>query len=549
MDEPNWNLLPHSPAEFFGLTEPIDRKALKRAYTNLIKRYKPEQHPAEFQRIRAAYEALDSEIRYGVSQSIPKFEDTYRWGADTTEPTAEISVTSNSSQQREAPLSLSQRLDKETPQDIYQKINAKTHKSPFDFYTAAILADIVSPNDSLLFFKWLLTGLKQYPQDPALYRLLSEAFRRTTIQADNLPKLLLTVSKILSSDRYFALTEPLWDQLLSLKDWNRFQQTLIACEKNLVDHRITIRLTFYIQLLRKAIWLAPRDWCEDRFQWINQNASQLPDQLEFELEITNEIYNYLAKRDTFVRISDITAQMDQSIRAFCLETDEVSDEIHVRLQARIATAFRELHFDLSNKLQDHPSAITVWRYITEDVAYRLDINPPPLNTESLVTNTISLMRQIDQIVPYFRLRMWSFSNYLIPIFAYTIFFVIGYYIGYIERAMGFPEFLISITQGGFWVALLASIPAYFFWLLPKFIKPLLNRWIRNLMLKHYAQQWREYIGRFAVAFRCTTRELLRAIEISSEIKEADLGISQWLPYLVSEDIAIHLFMSSQRFVK
>ena len=64
--EPDWSLLPHDPVRFFGLAEGFDRRELKRSYNQLIRRFKPEKHPQEFQRIRAAHEQLDSGIRYGL---------------------------------------------------------------------------------------------------------------------------------------------------------------------------------------------------------------------------------------------------------------------------------------------------------------------------------------------------------------------------------------------------------------------------------------------------------------------------------------------------
>ena len=48
---PDWNLLPHSPEEFFGLETGYDRKDLKRKYNQFLKQFKPEKHPQEFQRI------------------------------------------------------------------------------------------------------------------------------------------------------------------------------------------------------------------------------------------------------------------------------------------------------------------------------------------------------------------------------------------------------------------------------------------------------------------------------------------------------------------
>ncbi len=51
-----------------------DAKAVKRAYFRLVKQYTPEEHPEEFQKIRAAYEALSKppeETEHGIHIPIP----------------------------------------------------------------------------------------------------------------------------------------------------------------------------------------------------------------------------------------------------------------------------------------------------------------------------------------------------------------------------------------------------------------------------------------------------------------------------------------------
>src|SRR3954471_5593366 len=81
--EPDWSLLPRDPVRFFGLAEGFDRRELKRCYNQLIRRFKPEKHPQEFQRIRAAYEQLDSGIRYGLGvQFSANSPEEYRWPDD-----------------------------------------------------------------------------------------------------------------------------------------------------------------------------------------------------------------------------------------------------------------------------------------------------------------------------------------------------------------------------------------------------------------------------------------------------------------------------------
>ncbi|KAB2935311.1 MAG: J domain-containing protein [Leptonema illini] len=62
--------LPESndPYRLLGVTRNDDRQAVKQAYARLIRQYKPEKHPAEFQRIRQAYERILSFLD-GTSQS------------------------------------------------------------------------------------------------------------------------------------------------------------------------------------------------------------------------------------------------------------------------------------------------------------------------------------------------------------------------------------------------------------------------------------------------------------------------------------------------
>lgn len=69
--EPEFERLPQDPMGFFGLDADFDPKELRRRYTRLIRRYKPERDPEAFQKIRSAYETLkvwkEEEDRRGVT--------------------------------------------------------------------------------------------------------------------------------------------------------------------------------------------------------------------------------------------------------------------------------------------------------------------------------------------------------------------------------------------------------------------------------------------------------------------------------------------------
>ncbi len=58
------NRWPSDPAALLGVAEGVTRRDLKRAYTRLIKRFKPEHSPEQFRRLREAFEQLDQQLEW-----------------------------------------------------------------------------------------------------------------------------------------------------------------------------------------------------------------------------------------------------------------------------------------------------------------------------------------------------------------------------------------------------------------------------------------------------------------------------------------------------
>ena len=63
-DENHW---PSSPSDLFGLAADASRRDLKRAYSRLIRRFKPEHFPNQFRRLREAFEELDQQLEWRES--------------------------------------------------------------------------------------------------------------------------------------------------------------------------------------------------------------------------------------------------------------------------------------------------------------------------------------------------------------------------------------------------------------------------------------------------------------------------------------------------
>lgn len=70
-DPSSW---PTDPHQLLGVPRNIGPHDLRRAYTRLIRIYKPEQHPEQFRRIRSAYEAALRVAEFFAEQSEPALE-------------------------------------------------------------------------------------------------------------------------------------------------------------------------------------------------------------------------------------------------------------------------------------------------------------------------------------------------------------------------------------------------------------------------------------------------------------------------------------------
>lgn len=86
--EPDWKLCEAAPFSFFGLSASAGRADLRRRYAALIRQFRPESHPAEFQKIRQAYELADR----ALSSERSEFSEVEGVVAAVSESTSVVSV-------------------------------------------------------------------------------------------------------------------------------------------------------------------------------------------------------------------------------------------------------------------------------------------------------------------------------------------------------------------------------------------------------------------------------------------------------------------------
>ena len=544
---PQWKLLPHDPVTFFGLESGFDRKALKRAYGKLIRQFKPEKFPEEFQRIRAAFETLDGQLRYGQVQSASDLSQSYSWQASTSTQSdrgsgnAKDKSPSKSQRPAKESVAFHDRLKSEKPSVLFAELNRSEQKTPYDYFALAILSDVVQ-TDQKMFFQWLLTGLKEHPKDKGLFNLLYEYFQ-TELPLELIPTLLLTTSKVIRDDRFYYLTESAWQQLLRSTKFPVFEETLKRCEANLKDFRINARIAFYIQTLRHAMWRANPAWLRQTLDWLEINSGHLPRQLEMDFHVLELIRGYQKTAAQFVGDDPTRRQVAATIkRYFCLDT-EAADALVIEHQLTLAddaeSLMRAFPASLDESEGEGASAMwMLWQWIGQEVAERNGIDPPRVAPQKFVKRVFALMVDLDETWTISRkhITMYYMLNYLpYLLFAAAPFVALFNWLGQ------------PIVFGAAIVLAVVLLVVYHFVLIPKTIDPIFEKMVHGSIKKNYLLLWRGRFVHLIDANHVSMQDLIRALhEIVFERKHR-LRAAVHLVNYVPQDIGIAFYAEAARF--
>lgn len=406
--QPDWSRLPDDPRGFFALSHNFDRRELKTAYGRFIRRFKPEQHPAEFQKIRAAYEQLDLQLRYGATVDASVSAANADWRAVSTS-----SISSSESTTGTTPRAVFQqihvRLQTETPEAIYQELAGLTHKTPYDYFALALLSDVVASASQGRFATWLIAGVAEYPRELALYYLLQRHFQGP-IHTELLPKLLTQSARQLTELYFYPLTEKLWRQLLREQGFAVFHETLTRCLDFQPGIQIANRLTFYLQILRQAVWVADPAWITATTTYIEENFHQIPYQLGDEIDLLLALQNYASFRQEFIARHPFRAAMDVVLRSYFTEDEVTADQQMLACQMQIlndpmlaAAAFPD---------PDEPGLhafYSLWAWLSRDAADRNFGEVPPQQFDRVwQSQAKSLVLRAEQLANWSRFGLkWS----------------------------------------------------------------------------------------------------------------------------------------------
>ena len=322
MTEPNWDDI-HEPAKFFQLDEGYDRKTLKRAYTKLIKQYKPEKFPDEFQKIRAAYEELEEELAYGVRRTQDKNEThTFPSHKDIS---VELDLKNEEGKLQDSDLEEFQETTKSFIEQIQEKgksallkdLREKENKRPEEFLALAILEEEES-QDPLKFLNNILAGLKIYHSQAELNEALFQ-FCRTEYPLETIPGILEMIRQASPDFSYFYLTEELWKTLLKKDKVSDFTSTFKILEMKPSD-QISNYCIFLIRIIKEFYFKFPKEWLERQYAFIDENIFSLGDDWDYELDFIEMLKSYDEKLEDFLTVHDYREKIHETIKN-CLELD------------------------------------------------------------------------------------------------------------------------------------------------------------------------------------------------------------------------------------
>ena len=547
-DAPNWNLLPHSPQEFFGLADNFDRKDLKRGYNRLIRVFKPEKFPQEFQRIRAAYEQLDNQLRYGAQFSqAQEIGPSYEWVTDV-KPGKEKSA-SQSTEKTSTPrrLPLHERIQQEPLVDVYRGISKKADKSAYDYYALAVMSDVVHRKDGLQFVRWILAGIQALPNERGLFSLLYE-YLRSPISSSDIPRLLFACAQIIPDDRYYAMTESLWLRMLRESPFHDFRTTLEKCEAQLKGIGIDGRLAFSIEILKTAIWKADSQWIDNIMMLIDENHERIPFHLHYDIDLLEFLRRYIDLRDEFIKAHPLRRKIDGAIQAYFSQDQQAGDQSVLDAQIAIAQNASSLieAFPYANE-EDHDSLFMVWSVISEDVAER---NVAPLEKEEDLGVWSSRVQALLQRTNAAANASTYVFRWKVANLVYLGVILAMYFILIVVMAFGLMFLTLEVESDGLTLLLVLGVSIGFGGYLSRrihvrFLAPIWERYCLKKSTYCYRKIWRqkilEFIDRSHLSY-FDLRELFLQCNIYG-LSHADWTIGHY-----QQDYALAFYSTSRRFV-
>lgn len=556
-ESPDWSLLPQRPIEFFRLEPGFDRKALKRAYNHWLRQYKPDKYPDQFQKLRAAYELLDSGLRYNqdtgqVAHTAPMWDTTLNDtdNVDTAIITDHHSGKPTQPKPRSGPTlweRLAAELAVQPPQQVYRTLKQQGQGTPEEFYALAILSDAEHAPKELIFFKWILRGLQKHPNEPTLLRLLHSYLQSDQVPDELVARVLVVVSRVLNTDRFYYYTERLFDRLLDTVDWNQFQSVFDECGRNIKDHMIRGRIIFLCHILRRVSWKAPIEAVQAILSELDRNAEYLYGMLEYEFEFNSRLVDYVRTRETFIRRGPTCQRIDQALRMACVEPGDAADAMVVACQAEISQNPESLFEEIPLLDQVDDINITCWIWLSDEVQDRLETQPQPIDDNQPHPAVMKLLVQIDAQFPKSSLEFFNLLRLLLLIGCYLLAFMIS--LVFMPITYMLPDANSGLSTTIVLAAMIALVIAFHLKIKSRTTDKWVASYLERLVWRNYRDWWRPMIARFQTATHLSFTDILRSSSDLVTNQHQGLNVSTWFPQFYGQDFAMLLHATAVRFLR
>ncbi len=375
-----WDRLPHDAAGFFELEPGFGRRDLKRAYNARIRVYKPERDPEAFKRIRAAYEQLDAELRYGRAEPY------------AVEPAGSAAADVDESVAVDERAALAARIAADGADAVYRELVEREPKSTTTYYALALLSDVVEPNDPIAFGRHLLDGLAAQ-SDWSLSTLFFE-YAHEIGDTDARIALLRHAASVLRAEHYYYTTEALWLELATEVDFATWRTLFETLEADVRGSALPARLAFTARTTRALLFRADDAWVEERMSMLAEDIEQTPiPEWEFdELEMLND---YRRKRSAFLDGNPVRERIDRLLGRIASGDEPVIDREFLALQQSFVDEPDALFEAMSCTIDgDEAEQAMWWPYLvaSRDVAQRTIDDADSLGTSVLPTGGLPQVR-------------------------------------------------------------------------------------------------------------------------------------------------------------
>lgn len=570
-----WHYLPGNPRAFFGLTGNATREELKSAYSQCIRRFKPDRFPNEFKKIRAAFDALDLELRTGAvppetpSQTLSRANVTEwleREAPDQTAappkqneaeaPATQLAdtVSEDADPQTLTPRATAYlRVGSTDPEAWYQELHRQQHKSAYDYFVLAALADVV-PEADQSFAMWIAEGAIAHPRDPQLASLFHSLLNDKHLSCKEIRSLLLCIARGASPSVFYATTDSLWKRFVVVAPWEEVVATLQACERESMARGQDGKLPFMIGLMSKAMWRAPIEWLHERKRMIEESHESIQNELEFEHELNCKLLLLREKHVPRLEANAFGRSILAAIRSVSEDSEQQATRNVCQCQLDVLAHSQEFLADFQFDPKEDAEWAQAWTWISWIALSKLATQESPGEQQWVLQNIYDTMKSFDAKFPR-SVDQWVGVMNIAATVVYvmtSLFFIMMLVLGASLTSMAVlglnSQAYLIVTMGAMVIGLLISI---------LFMRKVQKRWqaniihpfIRNQVTKHYTKYWRGKLAFLMQRLMCPYHFLMGSVQQIGNTPGSGVGVSKWLVHLMPHDLGLMLYCAAVPFAR